>query len=156
MPRLIELDELEQHIEQVRRATHTADFEPVLREKVRPLVLQSIRDRFNSSASADGKSWPVRQNAGDGHPLLLDTGALMLAATGQGSGHHTSVDRDSLSVGVDMEGGYQGGIPGAAVHEFGYAKKNIPARPYLAADERALELAGEAIADAFTEVILEL
>lgn len=144
MSDVIELDDLGKHFDAVGQAIEHGDFEPTLRQEVRPLVLQSIRDNFNSSAGADGSAWPARKIAGDGHPLLIESGTLMQAATGGGSGHVTEADSRELSVGVDTSAE---GLAGAAAHQFGYSPNNLPARPYLEARDEALEAAGEAIAD---------
>ncbi len=151
----IDFEQFGEHLNGVVSAIETGDFEPVLRERVRPLVLQSIRDNFNSSAGADGSGWPARKRQGDGHPLLMESGALMQAATGGGAGHVTKIDAKELSVGVDKGAG-GGGIPGAAVHQFGFPRKNIPPRPYLEARDEALDEAAEEIADAGLVLIGEV
>lgn len=141
---MIELENLGEHFGAVLQSLEFGDFEPVLRSEVRPLVLQSIRDNFNSSAGADGAAWPARKIAGDGHPLLIQAGTLLQAATGAGPGHVTEADARELSVGVNTEAA---GLGGARAHQFGSVQQNIPARPYLDARDDALEAAGEAIAD---------
>ena len=45
------------------------------------VMKQSVRDNFTSSASPDGSNWPPRKQVGDGHPLLIDTGASYCVLT---------------------------------------------------------------------------
>lgn len=114
-------------------------------EAARGLLRQNVRDNFTSSAGPDGQAWPARKTVGDGHPLLMDTGALMQAATGGGAGAMSIVEDRAVEIGVDASV-RQGGIPGARRHEFGGG--GIPARPYLGASEPTLDKIGETIADA--------
>jgi phage gpG-like protein len=111
-------------------------------EEAYAAVLQNIRDNFTSSATPGGDPWPERKIAGDGHPLLMDTGDLIQAATGGGSGHVVKLEPRSLLAGVDVEA-----IPYAATHQFGDSTRNIPSREYLGAGEETLIDIGEAIAD---------
>lgn len=156
MPDVLDISDVVEHFRALEEAAEVADFSPVLREQVHPMLLASFRDRFTSSASADGAAWPARKDPGDGHPLLMETGALMQAATGGGAGAFAEIETRELSAGVDMQGGSEGGIPGAGVHQFGYAERNIPARPYLEADDETLVEIGEVLADDFEHrVIME-
>lgn len=119
-----------------------------------PIVDKAILDNFAREASPDGDSWPARKEAGDGHPLLVEvgtegSGSLMSAATGLGGGHISRVEGNSLLTGVDKSGGV-GGIPGAGVHNYGFAEKNIPQREFLGlsdvfAEEVAAMLAEELV-----------
>ena len=112
-----------------------------------PLVSGAIMENFLGSKSPDGTTWPPRKNPGDGHPLLIETGALMLAATTPGTaGHVSRVEGDSLVVGVDKDGGI-GGIPGAGVHNYGFAERNVPQREFMGIDEDTADACGEVIAD---------
>lgn len=124
----------------------TRDLQPALEACRRP-IQQGIRRNFELSQSSAGESWPpravplgiVRYNDQPfEHPLLVETGALMTAATG---GHSASIDRiegNALTLGVDKSASKDGGIPGAAVHQGGYTELHIPARPYLGISEEAL------------------
>jgi hypothetical protein len=51
-----------------------------------------------------------------------------------------------LATGVN-KGVREGGIPGAAVHKFGYPARNIPQREYLYASAATLDDAADALAD---------
>lgn len=93
----------------------------------RRLMLQSFRDNFTSSATADGQNWPERKNPGDGHPLLMDTGALLQAAVGGGVGHESLLSDRELSLGIDSDV-RQGGIPAAVALDQG--NERMPARRF--------------------------
>lgn len=113
--------------------------------------VQPIRDGFASNFAAqegsDGSPWPPRKPRpdDDGHPLLIETGALMGGTQG-GAGKVERVDDRLLELGVD-KGVKQGGLPGAAVHNFGYPANNIPQREYLYASSSTLDRCQAIIAD---------
>lgn len=115
--------------------------EPVLRDCV-PVVRQSVRDNFTSSATPEGLDWPARNEIGDGHPLLMDTGKLMQAAVGSGAGAMTEILDRSMQVGVDGDI-----VPYAAIHNYGGVKRPMPKREYLGAKPEHLDDCGELIAD---------
>lgn len=147
----IDVEDLDRHFADIGAALADGDLESTLRDQVRPIMLQSVRDNFNSSTDADGNAWPARKIIGDGHPLLIDRGDLMQAATGGGSGHVTEADARSISIGVEKVPGSS--LMGAAVHQFGYPPKNIPPRPYLEVRDEALDKIDEIIADAGLDLI---
>jgi phage gpG-like protein len=89
-----------------------------------------------------GDPWPERKIEGDGHPLLMDTGALLQAATAGGAGHIVVLEPRSLEFGIDADS-----IRYAATHEFGSPDRNIPPRSYLGAGEETLDNIGDEIAD---------
>jgi phage gpG-like protein len=137
------VDELERDVEDVCTKT-TQILEEGLRRCL-PIVKDGIRFNFDSATDPDGVGWPARSVQGDGHPLLVDTGQLRDAATG---GHIADVDGDTLRVGVDKGGG-GGGIPGAAVHNYGFGK--IPKREYLGLREEFIEKCQEQLTNAMME-----
>jgi phage gpG-like protein len=95
---------------------------------------QSTRDAFTSSADPITDSdWAPRVDPGDGHPLLIDTGALLQAATGGGAGHVRVVSPREMVSGVD-----KGAVVYAAVHNFGWPDRNIPQRRYLGFTRRSV------------------
>lgn len=113
---------------------------------VKDIIRQGIMDNFAKEQTADGVAWPPRKRIGDGHPLLQDTLALRNAAIGEGPGTvERLVDGCELQLGVEKID--LGGLPGAAVHQYGYSKKNIPQREYLAMSEETIEETMEAAAD---------
>lgn len=142
----IEAEAIRQYAAGVVDGLANGSFAPAMQECY-TIVKQAHRDNFTSSAGPDGSAWPARKVQGDGHPLLAETGALLQAATGGGMGHIARLEDRQMETGVDKSV-EQGGIPGAAVHEFGYAPKNIPARPWLGASEEKLKECDEIIADA--------
>lgn len=75
-------------------------------EAASPIVNQSVRDNFTSSVTPEGSEWAPRKHAGDvqhGHPLGMDTGALLQAATDGGSGHIERFEPFGLQKGVQGE-----------------------------------------------------
>jgi phage gpG-like protein len=103
---------------------------------------QDVRDNFTSSATPENLDWPERKIIGDGHPLLIDTGLLLQAATGGGVGHIEQISDNSLTFGVDG-----GVVPYAGVHNYGSVKKNIPQREFLGLTEETIDALEESLAN---------
>ena len=141
---MIDMQAMEQEMSRVAANVAGYDWNPVLGGDVRKEALQAVRDNFNSSASPDNRSWPPRKNVGDGHPLLIDTGRLMQAATGGGPGHVTRVQDGELTVGVDGSK-----VKYAGVHNRG--GRRMPKREFMGARPPKLKQIGEIIADAGLE-----
>ena len=117
------------------------------------MVYQAIRDNFTSSATPDNEDWPPRKRIGDGHPLLIDTGAMLQAATGAGPGAESEISKDGmgeheLAVSIDA-----GAIPYAATHQYGDPRRNIPQREFFGMHEVAIDEAETIIADFAAEKI---
>jgi hypothetical protein len=110
--------------------------------------VQPVRDgfagNFQAQAGSDGAGWPARKDKLP-HPLLQESLAL-LGATQGGAGKAEHVEPRKLQVGVN-KGVKQGGIPGAAVHNFGYPARNIPQREFVYASETTLDQCQAIIAD---------
>jgi phage gpG-like protein len=142
-------------------------------------LLEAFSDNF-ASQSAAGVSWPPRKDTGFGHPLLNKSGALMAAATQSGASGHierliSAGETISLELGVDTTSG-RGGVPGAAVHNFGatitpvdkqylswidsegtrrFAKQvTIPQREFLVVADETLNECGEILADAMINEVV--
>lgn len=107
---------------------------------VADVMRQSVRDNFTSSATPDGSSWPPRKIQGDGHPLLMDTGRLLQAATGGGAGGIEIIQGREVAMGVDGSV-----VPYAATHNYGRGK--IPAREYAGIKPEHEAACQEIIAD---------
>lgn len=106
---------------------------------------QGMAENFAAKTDAQGNAWPPRQDQGDGHPLLIDTGALLLAAASQGSGDHIEkVSGDELMIGVTRE---IQGIPKAAAINFGLEKRNLPSRQFIYGRGDRVDNCGEILAD---------
>lgn len=118
-------------------------------------VMEGFYDNFQNERTPGAGRWPKRKRPKPDHPLLQKTGALMRAVIGAGAGHVeriTSLDGIAqLEIGVD-KGVNQGGLPGAAVHNFGYPKKNIPQREYLALNNEAVKDCAGIMADVMVRV----
>ena len=118
----------------------TISFLDVMPEIAR-VINQSTRDNFNSSADPDGGSWPPRKHIGDGHPLLMDTGKLLQAATGGGSGHIERMEPNGIVVGVDGAT-----VPYAGIHNDGMGGR-MPQREYLGLDEEGQNVTEDILID---------
>lgn len=103
-------------------AARLADLSPVL-EVIAQDVRTAIDDSFAEQASPDGSPWAplsratVRRRRGTGAPtILVDTGRLRNSIA-------TQYTQRSLSFGSNV-------VYGGA-HQFGYAPRRLPARPYM-------------------------
>lgn len=123
-------------------------YTPVLHSCI-TVARQAIRDNFTSSATPDNADWPPRKIEGDGHRLLMDTGALMQAAVGTGTGAMMEVGTHEASTGVSGAA-----IPYAAAHNYGYPERNLPQREFLGADGESIDDMADLIADYVIDELL--
>lgn len=137
----ITAEQLTDQIQRSEQVLATADLSSFLHDVARPLVLQSVRDHFNSSVSPGGQQWTPRKEIGDGHPLLMESGALLQAATGGGPGHISRIAPREMAVGVEPS------IEYAAIHNYGGVTRPMPQREYMGADDATEEAIGEELAD---------
>lgn len=107
-----------------------------------PIIRQSIEERFDTATSPDLAPWPERKPdpRDDGHPLLIDTGALIDAAIGQGTGAMEQLGQRELLLGIDGQV-----IEYANVHNEGF--RNIPQREYFGLDEDTIDKCADLLAD---------
>ncbi len=141
--RAIEADQAPEALAGMGAAMVQGSYVPAM-ELASEIVDQSVRDNFTSSASPDGSDWPPRKRIGDGHPLLIDTGALLQAATDGGSGHIERLEPRGLVKGV------QGGVvPYAAVHNYGGLV--MPQREFMGLHDRGEQAVSELLADFVTQ-----
>lgn len=122
-------------------------------EACKPVAYQAVRDNFTSSATPDNNDWPARKILGDGHPLLIETGAMLQAATGAGPGAESEIGRDGmggheLAIGIDSDV-----IPYWKTHQYGDPSRNIPQREFGGMHEVAIDEAENIIADFVAEKI---
>lgn len=108
-------------------AVANEDFSPAL-DECYPLFQADIEDHFNA-AEGPASTWPLHapstiERYGH-HPLLIMSGDLAAAATGQGSGHVHETDGRSMKYGVSKDV-----IPYAG-HDHGFPELNIPQREYM-------------------------
>lgn len=121
-------------------------------EQCKELVKQNIRDNFTSSATPDGAPWrsrktnreqnPMGNIVDDGHPLLMDTGKLVQAATGGGAGNVARVSSHELEYGVNLDS-----VPYARAHDYGYPPRKLPERHYLGVGEETVDAFEQLIGD---------
>lgn len=121
----VPIEKIGEDVAGITSVLSTADLRQALSE-VRRLALQGIRDNFTSSSGPLGKPWPPRRVAGDGHPLLMDSGDMLQAAVGTGAGHVSRQEPRSLELGVSLDV-----VPYAAAQNYGYGPGNLPQREYL-------------------------
>lgn len=143
----LEIDEWAKELDHLANFTDSPDFSQEMGGPVKEEVRQSVRDAFTSSASpVGGWDWPARKprKDDDGHPLLIDTGVLLQAATGGGSGHIEDHGMDSLEFGVDGQA-----IPYAAVHNRG--SEIMPQREYMGIKPEHQDNIDGIIADAWLD-----
>lgn len=152
MTKTLDWDELDADVQSIVDIVANGDGQPVLDGPLKALLLQSHRDAFTSSVGPDGQAWPPRVDPGDGHPLLVESGALMQAATGGGVGHVYRSSPREMEAGVD-KGVQEGGIPGAAAHNWGFAPRGLPQREWLGMKEDHQIEGADAVADHFLELI---
>jgi len=131
----------EEELARIAERLASGPYSPGL-EKIKPIALQSIRDNFTSSATPDNSDWPPRKHIGDGHPLLIDTGSMLQAATGGGVGAIGEIGSMEMVLGVDGSA-----IPYAATHNYGSPNRNIPAREFEGMKEDRIDEAAEVLAD---------
>jgi phage gpG-like protein len=142
---MIEANQAEAHFNKVA-SRFMAPMNDIVDQCYRP-VIQSIRDAFNSSASPYGSAWPPRKITGDGHPLLMDKGNLIQAATGGGPGHVHDVETTEgggadLCVGVSLDV-----IPYARAQALGYSPRNLPARNFLGLSDQQADVCEKIISE---------
>lgn len=134
-------------------ASFGQDMTPVL-DAARPIILADVGQSFGSAVGPTGESWPERKDPSGNWPLLCDTGDLKAAATGRGAGKvDRVVEGNTLELGVDKSVDL-GGIPGAAVHNFGYPPRNISQREWAGVQERTVDLLAEQAADIGLKMLL--
>jgi len=136
----IDMAKFGDHLKEVGKAIEGEEMASVMAESYDAIV-QNVRDNFTSSVTPGGDPWPERKKIGDGHPLLIESGDLLQASTGGGSGHIKVIEPRAVEMGVSADS-----IRHAATHNFGDPSRNIPSREYLGASEDTLEQIGEEIA----------
>lgn len=136
----IEMESFGVYLMEVENSIDGDEMSDVLAE-VYGMILQNVRDNFTSSITPGGEAWPERKVIGDGHPLLIETGDLMQAATGGGVGHVKVIEPRMVEMGVEIAS-----IKYAATHQFGDPSRNIPSREYFGASEDTLDEIGEVLA----------
>ena len=140
----IEAAKADQALGQIIRRFEQLSFEEPFKECAQELR-QGLAENFAAKTDAQGNAWPPRKVQGDGHPLMVETGALLLAAASQGSGDHIEkVAGDELLIGVTRE---IQGIPKAAALNFGFEKRNLPPRQFIYGRADRVNNCGEILAD---------
>lgn len=132
----IPVEQLGDHLAAMHNRLESASLEGPLRDLL-PILGQGFQANFAAAAGPGGSAWPPRKDSKP-HPLLNETGALLGATQEGGLGNVTLVGPRELATGVNKTV-RKGGIPGAAVHNFGYPDRNIPQREYLYASEDTLD-----------------
>ena len=136
-------DDIGSWMNELKDLLNNGDFQPAFEEAV-AILNDGVYQNFTSAVGPDGASWPEHAPSTVArygpHPLLVLSGAMIAAATDRGAaGHEEEYGPREASVGLSTDT-----IPYAAVHQFGFAARNIPPRPYWYTvddvDERAAEV----------------
>ncbi len=140
----IQAADAEKATAQLEQQFNQLSFDEPLKECAQELR-QGMAENFASKTDAKGNAWPARKNPGDGHPLLIDTGALLLGVTSPGSSDHVeNIASNELMIGVTRE---IQGVPKAVALNFGFEKNNLPARQFIYGRADRVDKCGELIAD---------
>lgn len=128
-----------------------SDLQPAFAD-VEQIVRMGIEDNFDNQSTADGNAWPPRKKPGDGHPLLIESGALKAAALGRGEGSVSRIAEATMStcelqIGVEAVPGGPGGIPGARRHQYGDTPPGIRAREFIGISDETLDFVCERVGD---------
>lgn len=144
MPDAIEIEQMPSYLEQLRKHFEVPMVEPAMTKAVE-ILQDGFAENFETQSSPSGP-WAPRKDSKP-HPLLNESGALANAASGSGPGAIAKSNDYLARVGVDKSV-VDGGIPGAAVHNFGYPPKNIPQREWcVVSEERIDDIEEEIIAN---------
>ena len=142
----INAEDLPAELAEIGRRLSEASLDAPLGECV-PVLRAGVSDNFEAAVGSDGTPWPPRKlNAsrvvpvsGLDESLLVDTGPLRDAAAGDGAGAVARIlGGRTLLVGVDKSV-HEGGLPGAAAHNFGHPPGNLSQREYLYAPPVVLD-----------------
>ncbi len=150
MPTAYAAADMPEEMAKLARKLADGPYTPVL-AAIKPVARQAFRDNFTSSANPDDQDWLPRKHPGDGHPLLIETGAMLQAATGGGAGGIEEIGTHDLTLGVDG-----GTIPYGAAQNYGLPRRNLPQREYMGMSEQKIDEADDLLADfVLTELIGE-
>jgi phage gpG-like protein len=132
------------------RNFEAGSFAEALSGDIKEALLRSFAENFALSRTAEGTPWKPRKPRwnDDGHPLLVDTRALLMAAVEEGMGSIVRYGYRELHLGVDKDV-----IPYAGAHNFGVPERNLPQREYLNASEKALLIVEEVIVEHADQLI---
>ena len=151
----IEADNIMAEMQTIATAFRTASLATAM-DEVGMIIQEGFLDNFSRESGPEG-GWQAIQprgrsaaRPGTTDTILADSGALLAAASGD---HTASIRRvmdgnRTVEVGVDKSV-KQGGIPGAAAHNFGfrYANSTLPQREWLYATDTVLDKATKKLAD---------
>lgn len=115
-------------------------------------VRGAIGLNFADSSTPSGNAWPPRKDPRPNHPLLIKSGALLRAALGEGAGGSTRTGARDVELVIDKSV-KEGGIPGAAVHNFGYPARNIAQREFFAPKDAVQDSIDETVMDALDKLV---
>lgn len=126
------------------------DFSEPLKECAQ-ICDQDFARNFAAQAGPESGPWAPRKKQGSGkigekgqgHPLLIKTGELFLAATSPfGRGHIEDVGYRNVQIGVDLSE-----VPYARAQNYGYAPRNLPAREFMDVTGKTADDCADVLAD---------
>lgn len=116
-------------------------------QTLRAMALADVARGFASKTSPDGQPWAPRKDSKP-HPLLVEFGALVGAATGRNAGVAAGQEFNSQQVGIDDEAAPYGGF-----HQGGTRK--MAARPFMGMTEPTIDEGAEVLADFYLKEIFK-
>jgi phage gpG-like protein len=140
-------EEFSATLERFEKHLTSGSFRKPLQDMV-DIFHEGVRENFIRAADDMGQAWaPRKVEPADGHPLLIDTSAMLKAAEEEGfAGNITQVEDREFTAGIDSAV-----IQYAPYHQFGTRK--MPARKYFYADAEALERMDEALLDYTSDLL---
>lgn len=150
----IEAERFEYAVTEMAQAIAFGDLTDALTECVE-LADKDIGRNFAAAAGPHSGAWPARkrdgkgQKRGEGHPLLIKTGALFQAATSPfGKGHVQEVFPRGAEIGIDPAA-----VPYAAAQNYGFADRNLPQREFEDVSDATMDVMAELVADQVIDLL---
>lgn len=146
MTKTIDSTELDSWLNNLVHELETADYSTALEECKQP-ISQGLADIFTRQESAQGVAWPphapyTTKRYGP-HPLLILSGTMLGAVTGDGEGHIEQVQPRELTWGTDL----------IYANTQNYGRDRIPPREFMYFTEEASNACADILMD-HTETIV--
>jgi hypothetical protein len=140
--------------EKLEHTTEVKDLSAPL-QTARDIIERGFADNFASQSTAEGVAWPPRKSKRFNHPLLLLTGTLKKAATGESKvGHIERIQGNEIEVGVVQVEGV-GSLMGSRRHQQGDNPQGIRPRPYIGISEETETKCAEAVGQILAGKVFE-
>lgn len=114
-----------------------------------PAINAGFEGNFSAQVSSSGSAWPPRKDKLT-HPLLILSGAMKAAVSQPGAaGHVEDIQDRQAAIGIDSSI-----IVYAAAQNFGYPKRNLPAREYVFATDETMDKSEQLFTDAAYRILV--